>query len=399
MKGGHSQRRRFSLQALCVVQSPTSEEEPLGSNGQQPNCHQQQQQQQSVDGTSSSLEEAAGRCGTPSHRQSRRRRPLSTEPALSGSSSSAAVKPASGRNLAPPAPTTPVKSHYKVVVMGSARAGKTSLVGQFLYAAYSPRYRPTVEDMHTVELDCQGLDLRLDILDTGGSYVFPAMRTLAIKSADGFVLVCASDDPSSLEEAEHCRSQILEVKGPSCPVVVVLNKTDLIRSGSVSSEPQTDDDKSENHQRASGSGSGSAPDSRAASDGGNFLCQEMVESLVTCDWGHGFVPASAKNNINVVQVFQELFVQAKSRIALSPAVRKRRQSLPARTLIPPGTSSGNHPHPQLGHHLSLHGSNVAAAAAAAAAAVAATSAANNSSVSSSPTGTSSFAKRNSCTVS
>ncbi|EFX73715.1 hypothetical protein DAPPUDRAFT_15263, partial [Daphnia pulex] len=185
-----------------------------------------------------------------------------------------------------------------VVVMGSARAGKTSLVGQFLYAAYSPRYRPTVEDMHTVELDCQGLDLRLDILDTGGSYVFPAMRTLAIKSADGFVLVCASDDPSSLEEAEHCRSQILEVKGPSCPVVVVLNKTDLIRSGSVS-------------------------------DGGNFLCQEMVESLVTCDWGHGFVPASAKNNINVVQVFQELFVQAKSRIALSPAVRKRRQSLPA----------------------------------------------------------------------
>ena len=40
--------------------------------------------------------------------------------------------------------------------MGSARSGKTSLIGQFLYAAYSPRYRPTVEDMHTVELDCQG---------------------------------------------------------------------------------------------------------------------------------------------------------------------------------------------------------------------------------------------------
>nr|CAH0112656.1 unnamed protein product [Daphnia galeata] len=378
MKGGHSQRRRFSLQALCVVQSPTSEEEPPGINGHQ---------QQSVDGGGGSLEEetvagSAGQCaGTaPSHRQSRRRRPLSTEPALHLSSSSKS----SGRNLAPPAPTTPDKSHYKVVVMGSARSGKTSLVGQFLYAAYSPRYRPTVEDMHTVELDCQGLDLRLDILDTGGSYVFPAMRTLAIKSADGFVLVCASDDPSSLEEAEHCRSQILEVKGPSCPVVVVLNKTDLIRSGSVSSS-QTDDDKSEN-QRAIAA---------ASDDANHFLCQEMVESLVTCDWGHGFVSASAKNNINVVQVFQELFVQAKSRIALSPAVRKRRQSLPARTLIPPTgiTSSSVHPHPQLGHHLSLHGSNAAAAAAAAAAT------ANNSSASSSPTGTSSFAKRNSCTVS
>ena len=77
--------------------------------------------------------------------------------------------------------------------------------------------------------------------------------------------------------------------------MVVLNKTDLIRSDSVSSETQTDDDKSE---RATGGG----PRSRAASDGDNFLCQEMVESLVTCDWGHGFVPASAKNNINIVQV-------------------------------------------------------------------------------------------------
>ena len=29
--------------------------------------------------------------------------------------------------------------------------------------------------------------------------MFPAMRTLAIKSADGFILVCAADDPPSLE--------------------------------------------------------------------------------------------------------------------------------------------------------------------------------------------------------
>ena len=98
------------------------------------------------------------------------------------------------------------------------------------------------------------------------------------------------------QEAENCRAQILEVKGPSCPVVVVLNKTDLIRSGSVSSEPQTDDDKNEQHGGAGGS-----------RDGETFLCQEMVESLVTCDWGHGFVPASAKNNINVVQVTCPLY--------------------------------------------------------------------------------------------
>ena len=84
-------------------------------------------------------------------------------------------------------------------MLGSARVGKTSLVGQFWYAAFSPRYRPTVDDMHMVEMECNGLNLRLDILDTGGSYAFPAMRDLAIKGADGFILVCALDDPASLQ--------------------------------------------------------------------------------------------------------------------------------------------------------------------------------------------------------
>ena len=85
------------------------------------------------------------------------------------------------------------------MVMGGARVGKTALISQFMCWGFSARYRPTVEDMHSVELDCNGLDLRLDILDTGGSYAFPAMRALAIKGADGFILVCAADDPSSLE--------------------------------------------------------------------------------------------------------------------------------------------------------------------------------------------------------
>ena len=89
--------------------------------------------------------------------------------------------------------------------MGSARVGKTSLISQFMYTGFSNRYRPTVEDMHTIELDCNGLDLRLDVLDTGGSYAFPAMRALAIRGSDGFILVCSADDLASLEVCLHLR--------------------------------------------------------------------------------------------------------------------------------------------------------------------------------------------------
>ena len=93
-----------------------------------------------------------------------------------------------------------------------------------------------------------------------------------------------------MQEVEHVRSQILEVKGNSFgPIVVVLNKTDLIASLASETTSKAEGDSSSPPQK----------------DTDNFLCQEMVESLVTCDWDHGFVSASAKNNVNIVQVSLE----------------------------------------------------------------------------------------------
>lgn len=64
-----------------------------------------------------------------------------------------------------------------------------------------------------------------------------------------------------------------------------------------------------------------------------------TESVVTVDWENGFVEASAKDNINVSQIFKELLVQAKVKYNLSPALRRRRrQSLPTGPQGPPGSS-------------------------------------------------------------
>ncbi|KAJ8722582.1 hypothetical protein PYW07_003762 [Mythimna separata] len=193
---------------------------------------------------------------------------------------------------------------HKIVVLGAAKVGKSSLISQFLYNTFSPKYKRTIEEMHHGDFNVSGVRLTLDILDTSGAYEFPAMRTLSMQSADAFILVYDITDANSFTEVRLLRDQIHETKDSTAvPIVVVGNKVDLAETGARQVEFHT------------------------------------TESVVTVDWENGFVEASAKDNLNVSQIFKELLVQAKVKYNLSPALRRRRrQSLPTGPQGPPGSS-------------------------------------------------------------
>lgn len=53
--------------------------------------------------------------------------------------------------------------------MGAAKVGKSSLINQFLYNKYTPKYKRTVEEMHQGNFSVAGVGLTLDILDTSGA--------------------------------------------------------------------------------------------------------------------------------------------------------------------------------------------------------------------------------------
>ncbi|KPI91606.1 GTP-binding protein Rhes [Papilio xuthus] len=194
---------------------------------------------------------------------------------------------------------------HKIVVLGAAKVGKSSLITQFLYGTFSFKYKRTIEEMHHGDFNVSGVRLTLDILDTSGAYEFPAMRTLSMQSADAFILVYDITDANSFAEVRALRDQIHEVKASTAvPIVVVGNKVDLAETGEREVEFHT------------------------------------TESVVTVDWENGFVEGSAKDNINVSQIFKELLVQAKVKYNLSPALRRRRrQSLPTGPQGPPGSSN------------------------------------------------------------
>lgn len=202
--------------------------------------------------------------------------------------------------------------------MGAAFVGKTQVVSQFLYDKFSSRYRTTIEELHRGEYELPDQStLTLDILDTSGSFSFPAMQDLSISTSNAFLLVFSIDSEESWKEATRLRekvsnnchldsvalanhdcyplsslSQIIEKRGPRVPIVIVCNKMDL------------------------------PYDQRT-------VAKEVVESIVKLDWECGFIECSAKDNSNIIKVFKELLVQANIRYNLSPAVRRRRQSLPS----------------------------------------------------------------------
>ncbi|XP_075558247.1 uncharacterized protein LOC142590212 [Dermacentor variabilis] len=187
-------------------------------------------------------------------------------------------------------PDASATNKYRLVVLGGPRVGKSAIVHRFLHDRFLHDYSATVEEFHRGEYDVGGgATVALDILDTGGSFEFPAMRRLAIDSGDAFLLVYAIDERDSFELVRKLRDDVLAArKAP--PIVVVGNKTDL-----------------ESHRQVQ---------------------SQMVEPIVCIDWEHGWVECSAKDNTNIARVFQELLAQAHFKSKVAKATQSRRMSLP-----------------------------------------------------------------------
>ncbi|XP_037119366.1 GTP-binding protein Rhes-like [Syngnathus acus] len=183
------------------------------------------------------------------------------------------------------------KTQVRLVFLGAAGVGKTALIRRFLQDTFEAKHRRTVEELHSREYDIGGVKITVEILDTSGSYSFPAMRKLSIQNSDAFALVYAVDDPESLEVVKSLREEILEIKEDKyTPIVVVGNKTDR--------------------------------------GGERRVSEDDVLSIVEMDWNNSYLEASAKDNVNVVEVFKELLQQANLPSRLSPALRRRRETLP-----------------------------------------------------------------------
>ncbi|XP_074649168.1 GTP-binding protein Di-Ras1-like [Tubulanus polymorphus] len=171
------------------------------------------------------------------------------------------------------------KNSYRIVFMGGKGVGKTAIIKRHIHNVFPVRHVPTVEDLYRVVMKTKddGTRMTLDILDTSGDGQFPAMRALAIRQSDAFVLVCAVNDEedvimTSYAEVAKLRQTIIDIRGKTVPIIVVANKND------------------DNHW---------------------FDNLVTFEATVLIDWNNTFLTCSAKENLNISKIFEEVASQIK----------------------------------------------------------------------------------------
>ncbi|XP_045450785.1 GTP-binding protein Rhes [Melitaea cinxia] len=211
----------------------------------------------------------------------------------------------------------PPKNCFRLVMLGSARVGKTSLVARFLGTKFEDSYTPTIEDFHRKLYRIRGEVYQLDLLDTSGNHPFPAMRRLSFLTGDLFVLVFAMDCRESFEEVIRLREQILETKAsassgssrgrkqaPRVPMAIAGNKCDR--------ELKT------------------------------VQPEEATAYCATQDSACVFVETSAKRNFHVDDLFYELFVVANLPLEMAPNHHKRvSTAFGSPCTLPPTSSQSN----------------------------------------------------------
>ncbi|KAF5404332.1 GTP-binding protein Di-Ras2 [Paragonimus heterotremus] len=177
---------------------------------------------------------------------------------------------------------------YRVVLFGSGGVGKTSLVLRFVRGTFRETYVPTIEDTYRQVISCNKQVCTLQITDTTGSHQFPAMQRLSISKGHAFILVYSITNKSSFDELQPLYNELTVIKREELirvPVMLVGNKADEAESREVSATV------------------------------GKALAQK---------WKCGFMETSAKANMNVKEVFQELLrMETRQNMTLMGEVKQR----------------------------------------------------------------------------
>lgn len=118
---------------------------------------------------------------------------------------------------------------FKVLLLGPAAVGKTSLLHRFVKNMFAEKYTLTIGvEFLAKDLKIEKKKIRLTIWDIGGQKRFKFLHERFYKGTRGILLIFDLTNYQTFEEMEEWLSEAYEILGEKIPFVLIGNKSDLL---------------------------------------------------------------------------------------------------------------------------------------------------------------------------
>ncbi len=131
---------------------------------------------------------------------------------------------------------------FRIVLLGEAAVGKTSLVRRYTENVFDEEYKQTIgTTFATKDIDVTGSDgtvrkVRLNVWDMGGQSTYRELRRQFMKGASAAIVVYDVTRPETFMAMNNWFESFKEVC-PDSPVLISANKVDLLDKRMVPQEP------------------------------------------------------------------------------------------------------------------------------------------------------------------
>mmetsp|Transcript_3583 Transcript_3583/g.7700 ORF Transcript_3583/g.7700 Transcript_3583/m.7700 type:complete len:209 (-) Transcript_3583:1577-2203(-) len=126
---------------------------------------------------------------------------------------------------------------FKIIFLGDASVGKTSLINQFMYGTFDHTHQPTIGiDFLSKSLYLDDRTIRLQLWDTAGQERFRSLIPAYIRDSSAAVIVYDITARQSYLSLNKWIADVRSERGTEVIIMLVGNKSDLCEQRNVSTE-------------------------------------------------------------------------------------------------------------------------------------------------------------------
>ncbi|KAJ2907207.1 Vacuolar protein sorting-associated protein 21 [Zalerion maritima] len=181
-------------------------------------------------------------------------------------------------------------SSVKLVLLGEAAVGKSSLVLRFVNNDFQENKEPTIGAAFlTQKCNLPTRTIKFEIWDTAGQERFASLAPMYYRNAQAALVVYDLTKPTSLVKAKHWVAELQRQASPGIVIALVGNKLDLTSDGE--------------GVRSGGDGSGDADVAEGEESGDARKVTTLEAQSYAQEESLLFFETSAKTGYNVTEVF------------------------------------------------------------------------------------------------